>query len=116
MHRPTMICPSIPDGLYTIVERLYGILVAEPFRSHRHAFLPPHLPAAPLSLLFYLCLWLIGVDLLWSVVKAQRWCRQAEWVSVDTNPPATLFRNTETLLEVEVTTRVVVSRGYDRAI
>lgn len=51
-----------------------------------------------LALLFYLCLLLVGVDLLWSVEKARCWCRQAEWVNVDTSPLASLFRNTGTLL------------------
>lgn len=51
-----------------------------------------------LALLLYLCLLLVGVDLLWSVEKARCWCWRAEWVSVDTSPLASLFRNTGTLL------------------
>uniref|UniRef100_A0A7N6FIE0 Glucose-6-phosphatase catalytic subunit 1 n=1 Tax=Anabas testudineus TaxID=64144 RepID=A0A7N6FIE0_ANATE len=77
-----------------------------------------------LALLLYLCLQLVGVNLLWSVEKAWRWCRRAEWVSVDTSPFASLFRNTGTLLGLGLglhsplyahAHRTVVSRGADGA-
>ncbi|GCB71601.1 glucose-6-phosphatase catalytic subunit 1-like [Scyliorhinus torazame] len=42
---------------------------------------------------FYLLLKVLGVDLLWSVEKAQRWCVRAEWVHIDSTPFASLVRN-----------------------
>ncbi|XP_020367259.2 glucose-6-phosphatase catalytic subunit 1-like [Rhincodon typus] len=42
---------------------------------------------------FYLLLKVLGVDLLWSVEKAQRWCARAEWVHIDSTPFAGLVRN-----------------------
>lgn len=78
-----------------------------------------------LALLLYLCLRSVGVNLLWSVEKAWRWCRRAEWVSVDTSPFASLFRNTGTLLGLGLglhsplyahAYRTAVSSGSDGAI
>ncbi|XP_043910608.1 glucose-6-phosphatase catalytic subunit 1-like [Protopterus annectens] len=46
---------------------------------------------------FYLLLKVFGVDLLWSVEKAKRWCVNAEWVHIDTTPFAGLLRNLGTL-------------------
>uniref|UniRef100_A0A8C5TT39 Glucose-6-phosphatase catalytic subunit 1 n=1 Tax=Malurus cyaneus samueli TaxID=2593467 RepID=A0A8C5TT39_9PASS len=42
---------------------------------------------------FYLLLWTFGVDLLWTLEKAQRWCSRPEWVHIDTTPFASLLRN-----------------------
>uniref|UniRef100_A0A8C8RCC3 Glucose-6-phosphatase n=1 Tax=Pelusios castaneus TaxID=367368 RepID=A0A8C8RCC3_9SAUR len=42
---------------------------------------------------FYLLLKVLGVDLLWSVEKAKRWCDRPEWVHIDTTPFAGLLRN-----------------------
>ncbi|XP_043910605.1 glucose-6-phosphatase catalytic subunit 1-like [Protopterus annectens] len=42
---------------------------------------------------FYLLLKAFGVDLLWSVEKAKRWCANAEWIHIDTTPFAGLLRN-----------------------
>lgn len=82
-----------------------GILLAEYFRRNQEIFRAPlcsyvltSLLLICLALLLYLCLQLVGVDLLWSVDKAWRWCHRSEWVSVDTGPFASLFRNTGTLL------------------
>ncbi|XP_034049645.1 glucose-6-phosphatase a, catalytic subunit, tandem duplicate 1 [Thalassophryne amazonica] len=46
---------------------------------------------------FYLLLKAVGVDLLWTLEKAQRWCVRAEWVHLDTTPFASLLRNTGSL-------------------
>ncbi|XP_029954659.1 glucose-6-phosphatase catalytic subunit 1 [Salarias fasciatus] len=46
---------------------------------------------------FYLLLRAVGVDLLWTMEKAQRWCVRAEWVHLDTTPFASLLRNMGTL-------------------
>lgn len=42
---------------------------------------------------FYLLLRAVGVDLLWTLEKAQRWCAHPEWVHIDTTPFASLLRN-----------------------
>ncbi|XP_028263310.1 glucose-6-phosphatase a, catalytic subunit, tandem duplicate 1 [Parambassis ranga] len=46
---------------------------------------------------FYLLLKVLGVDLLWTLEKAQRWCVRPEWVHLDTTPFASLLRNMGTL-------------------
>ena len=47
---------------------------------------------------FFLLLKAVGVDLLWTMAKAQRWCVRPEWVHLDTTPFASLLRNMGTLL------------------
>ncbi|XP_030076856.1 glucose-6-phosphatase [Microcaecilia unicolor] len=42
---------------------------------------------------FYLLLKVLGVDLLWSMEKAKRWCAKPEWIHIDTTPFAGLLRN-----------------------
>ncbi|XP_037547490.1 glucose-6-phosphatase catalytic subunit 1 [Nematolebias whitei] len=46
---------------------------------------------------FYLLLRAVGVDLLWTLEKAQKWCVRPEWVHLDTTPFASLLRNMGTL-------------------
>ncbi|KFR03283.1 Glucose-6-phosphatase, partial [Opisthocomus hoazin] len=41
---------------------------------------------------FYLLLRALGVDLLWTLERAQRWCAHPEWVHIDTTPLASLLR------------------------
>ncbi|MEE6511170.1 hypothetical protein FKM82_017640 [Ascaphus truei] len=42
---------------------------------------------------FYLLLRALGVDLLWTLEKAKRWCARPEWIHIDTTPFAGLLRN-----------------------
>ncbi|XP_042329099.1 glucose-6-phosphatase catalytic subunit 1-like [Sceloporus undulatus] len=42
---------------------------------------------------FYLLLKMLGVDLLWTLEKAHKWCERPEWVHIDTTPFASLLRN-----------------------
>lgn len=109
-----------------------GILVAESlsrtrqiYEARLRSYLLTSLLLLSLALLLYLCLRLIGVDLLWSVEKARLWCHRAEWVSMDTTPLASLFRNTGTLLGLGLglhsplhvrTNRVTLSKGTDTTI
>ncbi|XP_024243308.1 glucose-6-phosphatase catalytic subunit 1 [Oncorhynchus tshawytscha] len=46
---------------------------------------------------FYVLLKALGVDLLWTLEKAQKWCVRAEWVHMDSTPFASLLRNMGTL-------------------
>ncbi|NXS96380.1 G6PC phosphatase, partial [Jacana jacana] len=42
---------------------------------------------------FYLLLLALGVDLLWTLERARKWCIHPEWVHIDTTPFASLLRN-----------------------
>ncbi|KAM4622734.1 glucose-6-phosphatase catalytic subunit 1-like [Discoglossus pictus] len=42
---------------------------------------------------FYLLLKSVGVDLLWTMEKAKKWCAHPEWIHIDTAPFAGLIRN-----------------------
>ncbi|XP_041829177.1 glucose-6-phosphatase a, catalytic subunit, tandem duplicate 1 [Melanotaenia boesemani] len=42
---------------------------------------------------FYILLKTLGVDLLWTLDKAQKWCIRPEWIHLDTTPFASLLRN-----------------------
>ncbi|KAM6897641.1 glucose-6-phosphatase catalytic subunit 1-like [Xenentodon cancila] len=42
---------------------------------------------------FYVLLKALGVDLLWTLDKAQKWCIRPEWIHWDTTPFASLMRN-----------------------
>ncbi|KAF7666181.1 hypothetical protein LDENG_00117670 [Lucifuga dentata] len=42
---------------------------------------------------FYNLLIVLGVDLMWTMEKAQKWCVRADWVHLDSNPLASLVRN-----------------------
>ncbi|XP_065098824.1 glucose-6-phosphatase a, catalytic subunit, tandem duplicate 1 [Paramisgurnus dabryanus] len=46
---------------------------------------------------FYVLLKVLGVDLLWTLEKAQKWCVNPDWVLMDTTPFASLLRNMGTL-------------------
>uniref|UniRef100_A0A8C2DA30 Glucose-6-phosphatase a, catalytic subunit, tandem duplicate 1 n=1 Tax=Cyprinus carpio TaxID=7962 RepID=A0A8C2DA30_CYPCA len=46
---------------------------------------------------FYVLLKAVGVDLLWTLAKAQKWCLNPDWVLLDTTPFASLLRNMGTL-------------------
>lgn len=47
---------------------------------------------------FYLLLRTLGVDLLWTLDKAQKWCVKPEWIHLDSTPFASLLRNMGSLL------------------
>ncbi|XP_069490286.1 glucose-6-phosphatase catalytic subunit 1-like [Ambystoma mexicanum] len=42
---------------------------------------------------FYLLMRAMGVDLLWTLEKAKRWCTRSEWIHINTTPFAGLLRN-----------------------
>ncbi|XP_010140844.1 PREDICTED: glucose-6-phosphatase-like, partial [Buceros rhinoceros silvestris] len=77
-----------------------GMAVAKTFQhvhSIYHASLRQYLAVTfflfSFALGFYLLLRVLGVDLLWTLEKAQRWCTHPEWVHIDTTPFASLLRN-----------------------
>ncbi|CAL1599981.1 unnamed protein product [Knipowitschia caucasica] len=83
---------------------LTGILVAEvvsQFRWIYSASLNKYffitLFLTSFAVAFYLLLRAVGVDLLWTMEKAQKWCIHPEWVHLDTAPFASLLRNMGTL-------------------
>ncbi|XP_046894606.1 glucose-6-phosphatase catalytic subunit 1-like isoform X1 [Hypomesus transpacificus] len=81
-----------------------GIIVAQAFNhiqwiygaSLRH-YIYTTVLLLSVALGLYLLLRGAGVDLLWTLDKAQNWCLNPEWVHMDTTPFASLFRNTGTL-------------------
>uniref|UniRef100_A0A8C8RBY0 Glucose-6-phosphatase n=1 Tax=Pelusios castaneus TaxID=367368 RepID=A0A8C8RBY0_9SAUR len=79
---------------------LSGMAVAEAFRhipsiydTSLRRYLGTTLFLFSFALGFYLLLKVLGVDLLWTLEKAKRWCDQPEWVHIDTTPFAGLLRN-----------------------
>ncbi|KAI1230272.1 Glucose-6-phosphatase [Lamprotornis superbus] len=79
---------------------LAGMAVAKTFQHVRciyhasfHRYLGITLFLFSFTLGFYLLLWTFGVDLLWTLEKAQKWCSHPEWVHIDTTPFASLLRN-----------------------
>ncbi|XP_066554748.1 glucose-6-phosphatase catalytic subunit 1-like [Amia ocellicauda] len=81
-----------------------GMIVAEAFSRVKwiysaslKRYLHTTLFLLTFALGFYLLLRALGVDLLWTLEKAKRWCVRAEWVHMDTTPFASLLRNLGTL-------------------
>uniref|UniRef100_H3DA90 Glucose-6-phosphatase n=1 Tax=Tetraodon nigroviridis TaxID=99883 RepID=H3DA90_TETNG len=81
-----------------------GMLVAEAFNRTRwiygaslRSYVCTTLLLTSFAVGFYLLLRAVGVDLLWTMEKAQRWCARPEWVHLDTTPFASLLRNMGTL-------------------
>ncbi|NXA40927.1 G6PC phosphatase, partial [Eudromia elegans] len=77
-----------------------GMVVAETFRHVRSIYsasLRRYLCVTAFLLAFalglYALLRLLGVELLWTLAKARRWCARPEWVHLDTTPFASLLRN-----------------------
>ncbi|KAM6399256.1 glucose-6-phosphatase catalytic subunit 1 [Rhynochetos jubatus] len=77
-----------------------GMAVAKIFQHVRciyHASLHRYLGVTfflfSFALGFYLLLRALGVDLLWTLERARRWCARPEWVHIDTTPFASLLRN-----------------------
>ncbi|KAM8946650.1 glucose-6-phosphatase catalytic subunit 1-like [Pelodytes ibericus] len=77
-----------------------GIVVAEIFdhiqsiyKASLHKYMCTTLFLFCFALGFYLLLKSVGVDLLWTLEKAKKWCAQPEWIHIDTTPFAGLLRN-----------------------
>ncbi|XP_067100675.1 glucose-6-phosphatase a, catalytic subunit, tandem duplicate 1 [Osmerus mordax] len=83
---------------------IIGIIVAEIFSRVRwiysaslKKYLYTTLFLLSFAVGFYVLLKALGVDLLWTLERAQKWCVRAEWVHLDTTPFASLLRNMGTL-------------------
>ncbi|KAM9837873.1 glucose-6-phosphatase catalytic subunit 1-like [Aulostomus maculatus] len=81
-----------------------GVLVAEVvskatriYSASMRTYFYTTLLLTSLAVGFYVLLKVLGVDLLWTLEKAQRWCVRPEWVHLDTTPFASLLRNMGTL-------------------
>ncbi|KAE8575710.1 hypothetical protein XENTR_v10003919 [Xenopus tropicalis] len=77
-----------------------GIVVAEAFhhtqliyKASLKKYIYTTLFLFSFALGFYLLLKAVGVDLLWTLEKAKRWCARPEWIHIDTTPFAGLLRN-----------------------
>ncbi|XP_072417200.1 glucose-6-phosphatase catalytic subunit 1-like [Chiloscyllium punctatum] len=89
-HFPHQVCLGVTSGL--IVAEAFGRIDAI-YNVKFTQYLKITLSLFSFALGFYLVLKVLGVDLLWSVEKAQRWCARAEWVHIDSTPFAGLVRN-----------------------
>ncbi|XP_028331448.1 glucose-6-phosphatase catalytic subunit 1 [Gouania willdenowi] len=81
-----------------------GMIVAEAFNRVRwiysatmRTYLLTTFSLTSFAVGFYLLLKAGGVDLLWTMDKAQKWCSNPEWVHLDSTPFASLLRNMGTL-------------------
>lgn len=81
-----------------------GVLVAEVVSKEKwiydasmRKYFHTTLSLTSLAVGFYLLLRVLGVDLLWTMEKAQKWCVNPEWVHLDSTPFASLLRNMGTL-------------------
>ncbi len=81
-----------------------GMIVAEAFHTQKwiySASLKNYFNITLFLLSFavglYLLLKALGVDLLWTLEKAQQWCVNPAWVHLDSTPFASLLRNMGTL-------------------
>ncbi|XP_030255273.1 glucose-6-phosphatase a, catalytic subunit, tandem duplicate 1 [Sparus aurata] len=81
-----------------------GVLVAEVVSKEKwiydasmRKYFHTTLSLTSLAVCFYLLLRVLGVDLLWTMEKAQKWCVNPEWVHLDSTPFASLLRNMGTL-------------------
>ncbi|XP_072343389.1 glucose-6-phosphatase catalytic subunit 1-like [Scyliorhinus torazame] len=89
-HFPHQVCLGVISGM--VVAEVFGRINAI-YNVTFKQYLKITLFLFSFALGFYLLLKVLGVDLLWSVEKAQRWCAQAEWVHIDSTPFASLVRN-----------------------
>ncbi|KAF7705124.1 hypothetical protein HF521_020410 [Silurus meridionalis] len=81
-----------------------GIIVAEIFSRQKWIYITSLQKYFSITLFllvfavgFYVLLKVVGVDLLWTLEKAQKWCVNPAWVNMDTTPFASLLRNMGTL-------------------
>ncbi|XP_078385867.1 glucose-6-phosphatase catalytic subunit 1-like [Cetorhinus maximus] len=89
-HFPHQVCLGVISGM--VVAEVFGRINAI-YNVTFKQYLKITLSLFSFALGFYLLLKVVGVDLLWSVEKAQRWCARAEWVHIDSTPFAGLVRN-----------------------
>ncbi|XP_048416812.2 glucose-6-phosphatase catalytic subunit 1-like isoform X2 [Stegostoma tigrinum] len=89
-HFPHQVCLGVISGL--IVAEMFG-RIDTIYNVKFKQYLKITLSLFSFALGFYLLLKVLGVDLLWSVEKAQRWCARPEWVHIDSTPFAGLVRN-----------------------
>lgn len=81
-----------------------GVLVAESvsrskwiYNTSMKKYVSTTLLLTSIAVGFYLLLKAVGVDLLWTLDNAQKWCIRPDWVLLDSTPFASLMRNMGTL-------------------
>uniref|UniRef100_A0A3P8R6D9 Glucose-6-phosphatase catalytic subunit 1 n=1 Tax=Astatotilapia calliptera TaxID=8154 RepID=A0A3P8R6D9_ASTCA len=91
-------------GVQVIAGLITGMIVAEAFNrtqwiysASMKKYFYTTLFLTSFAVGFYVLLKALGVDLLWTMEKAQKWCIRPEWVHLDTTPFASLLRNMGTL-------------------
>lgn len=90
--------------MLTLASLISGIIVAEVFSKQQWIYtasLQKYFNITVFLLVFAVCFYVLlkalGVDLLWTLEKAQKWCDNPEWVHMNTSPFASLLRNMGTL-------------------
>ncbi|XP_030195493.1 glucose-6-phosphatase catalytic subunit 1 [Gadus morhua] len=93
-HFPHQVIAGVISGMIVaeIFDRVQWI-----YSASMRSYLLTTLFLTSFAVGFYLLLRALGVDLLWTLEKAQRWCVKAEWVHMDSTPFASLLRNMGTL-------------------
>ncbi|XP_048371975.1 glucose-6-phosphatase catalytic subunit 1-like [Sphaerodactylus townsendi] len=89
-HFPHQVIAGVVSGMLVAAsfQRIHSIYTASLQR-----YMATTLFLFSFALGFYLLLKVLGVDLLWTLEKAKRWCENPEWVHLDTTPFAGLLRN-----------------------
>lgn len=62
----------------------------------------------------YVMLDAVSIDPYWSLIKAQKWCIQSEWVHLDTTPFAGLLRNTGALFGLGLSLHLPIQGDMDK--
>uniref|UniRef100_UPI0037E75A9F glucose-6-phosphatase a, catalytic subunit, tandem duplicate 1 isoform X2 n=1 Tax=Semicossyphus pulcher TaxID=241346 RepID=UPI0037E75A9F len=93
-HFPHQVIAGVITGVLVaeVVSRERGI-----YRASMKRYFYTTLFLTSFAVGFYLLLKALGVDLLWTMAKAQKWCVKPEWVNLNTTPFASLLRNMGTL-------------------
>ncbi|XP_061446649.1 glucose-6-phosphatase catalytic subunit 1-like isoform X1 [Rhineura floridana] len=89
-HFPHQVISGVISGMLVaeVFEHIHSIYNASLWRYVGTTFF-----LFGFALGFYLLLKMLGVDLLWTLEKAHKWCERPEWVHIDTTPFASLLRN-----------------------
>ncbi|XP_078501464.1 glucose-6-phosphatase catalytic subunit 1-like [Lissotriton helveticus] len=89
-HFPHQVITGVISGM-AVAEAFHHI--PSIYKTSLKRYLSTTLFLFVFALGFYLLLKSLGVDLLWTLEKAKRWCAKPEWIHIDTTPFAGLLRN-----------------------
>uniref|UniRef100_A0A8C3SSJ6 Glucose-6-phosphatase n=1 Tax=Chelydra serpentina TaxID=8475 RepID=A0A8C3SSJ6_CHESE len=89
-HFPHQVIAGVISGMVVAeaFDHIYSI-----YNASLRRYLGTTLFLFSFALGLYLLLKALGVDLLWTLEKAERWCDRPEWIHIETTPFAGLLRN-----------------------